>query len=210
MNRISSTLLAIPINFLMSFPNVYSRVTLFLRGEKAIRIFITEYVRPQAGDKILDIGCGPGDALQFLPDVEYYGFDMDPGYIETAKKRYGSRGKFYCRKVSLDAVEGSERFDIVLTMGVIHHLNDEEARQLFELAYQLLKPGGRLVTYEGCYLPGQSYAEKFFLDIDRGRFIRTEPAYRELISRRFSQVTSVIRHDLLWIPYATIVFTCTK
>lgn len=210
MNKISSALFAVPINFLMSFPGIYSRVTLFLRGKKAIRIFVREYVRPKAGDKILDIGCGPGDALQFLPEVEYYGFDMDPGYIETAKKRYGNRGKFYCKKVSLDAVEGSERFDIVLTMGVIHHLNDDEARQLFELAYHLLKPGGRLVTYEGCYLPDQPFAERFFLDIDRGRFIRTEPAYRALISKKFSQVSSVIRHDLLWIPYATIVLTCTK
>jgi 2-polyprenyl-3-methyl-5-hydroxy-6-metoxy-1,4-benzoquinol methylase len=210
MNAIISSIFAIPINFLMSFPTVYSKVTLFLRGKKTTQEFINTYVKPKAGDKILDIGCGPGDALQFLPEVEYFGFDMDNGYIETAKNRYGSRGSFFCKKVSIDAVEGTECFDLVITMGVIHHLNDEEAKQLFELAFQLLKPGGRLVTYDGCYLPGQSRVEKFFLDIDRGKYVRTEQAYRQLIYRNFSHVTSDIRHDLLMIPYATIVFTCTK
>ena len=210
MNRITSTLFAVPINFLMSFPKIYSKVTLFLRGKKTTQEFVNKYVKPKAGDKILDIGCGPGDALQFLSEVEYYGFDMDRGYIETAKKRYGSRGNFFCKKVSLAAVEGTEQFDIVITMGVIHHLNDEEAKQLFELAFQLLKPSGRLITYDGCYLPNQSSAERFFLDIDRGRFIRTESAYCELLSKKFSHITSDIRHDLLMIPYATIVFTCTK
>jgi SAM-dependent methyltransferase len=208
---ILSTILSPPIDFLMSHPSIYSKVTLFLRGKRTTQEFINTYVKPRPGDRILDIGCGPGDALQFLPDVTYYGFDMDAGYIKMAKERYknDNRARFYHEKVRLGAV-GESNFDIVIAMGVIHHLDDYDARRLFELAYHMLKPGGRLVTYDGCYFPNQSITEKFFLDIDRGKYIRTKEGYYEILGHTFPEVTSYSRLDLLMIPYATLVFVCRK
>ena len=35
----------------------------------------------------LDIGCGPGDRLSSLPEVNYTGFDLDPNYIAAATRR---------------------------------------------------------------------------------------------------------------------------
>jgi len=202
--------LLVPVNFILSFPRVFSFVNQVMRGSKGIQRYASECIRAKDGDKVLDIGCGPENALQYLPDVDYCGFDLDPTYIKVAKARYPTRGKFYCKKVSSDAIKGEGSFDIIISVGVIHHLNDDEARQLFALAYHLLKPGGRLVTHDGCYRPGQSWIERFFLDIDRGRHIRTETEYRKLVCSGFTSVSVDIRLDLLLIPQSTIVFTCTR
>jgi cyclopropane fatty-acyl-phospholipid synthase-like methyltransferase len=198
------------IRQLMAYPEIYSNITLMLRGKKKTQSFVDQYIRPKKGDKVLDIGCGTGDILYFLPDVDYYGFDLDSSYIEMAKKRFGKRGKFFCKMVSRDAVQGAEEFDLITAMGILHHLNDDEAHQLFELAYHLLKPGGRLITYDGCYVKDQFVATKFILWLDRGKFIRWEAEYKDLAKSIFKSVTTHIRHDLLNIPYTIIIIECKK
>lgn len=210
MRKLHISLILIPVNFILSFPRIFSFVNQTMRGTKNVQRYVTEYINAKNGDKVLDIGCGTGNALQHLPDVDYNGFDLDPAYIKVAQKRYPGRGKFYCKRVSSEAVEGEGTFDIIISIGVIHHLNDEEAKQLFEMSAHLLKPGGRLVTHDGCYRPGQSWLERFFLDIDRGRFIRTELEYRKLVGAGFSKIDVTIRSDLLLIPQSTIIFTCTR
>jgi hypothetical protein len=36
---------------------------------------IDRYVQPRARDRIVDIGCGPADILEHLPDVHYFGIE---------------------------------------------------------------------------------------------------------------------------------------
>ena len=123
-------------------------------GESAWKIYLGEYVKPAAGDKILDIGCGPADVLNYLPAVNYTGLDVGPEYIDSARKRFGSKGRFLCGDVGLATIEGEQgAFDLVLATGVIHHLDDTQATKLFDLARLILRPAGRLVTYDGCYVP---------------------------------------------------------
>jgi SAM-dependent methyltransferase len=194
----------------MSYPAIYSNVTRLLRGKKKIRTFIDIYVRPKDHDRVLDIGCGPGDILNFLPDVEYFGFDQDPFYIKSAQKQFGKRGTFFCKAVSRDAFSGNNDFDIILAMGILHHLSDGEAGELFELAHHLLRPGGRLITYDGCYKENQPAINKFILDIDRGKYVRTETAYKNLAASSFKYVSSSVREDLFNIPYTLIIMECKK
>jgi len=198
------------VSGLMAFPDVYSRVTLFLRGKKRVQYFVDQYVRPGNGDRFLDIGCGTGDILFFLPDVDYYGFDLNRSYIEMAKSRFSSRGKFFNRPVSRDILKGEKNFDIVLAMGILHHLDDDKARELFELASRLLRPGGRLVTYDGCYTENQSGLARFFLWLDQGNFVREKSAYENLARHAFSSVETHVRNDLLTIPYTIIILECEK
>ena len=38
--------------------------------------------------KILDIGCGSAEILNYIPVNEYYGYDIDPNSIQVAKKNH--------------------------------------------------------------------------------------------------------------------------
>ena len=201
------------IERLSSFLSLAAGYRLFQRmvgGESARKIYLAEYAKPVSEDKILDIGCGPADVLNHLPAVNYTGLDISQEYISSAKERFGSRGRFYCGDVSLAAIDGEQgTFDLVLAIGVIHHLDDAQAAKLFALARRVLRPNGRLVTYDGCYVPEQSPIARWLLAKDRGKFVRSQEKYLHLASARFSKVEYHLRHDLLRMPYTHLIMHCS-
>jgi len=74
---------------------------------------------------MLDIGCGPGEILGFLPtSVKYHGYDLSREYIHSAIEKYDGRGHWYCASVSDMQVKEYGAFDIVMANGVLHHLED--------------------------------------------------------------------------------------
>jgi len=197
------------ISTILGFPACYRIFQRIVGAESSRRTYLLEHVKPAPGDKILDIGCGPADILDYLPDTNYTGLDISPEYISAAKQRFGSRGRFYCGDVGLAAIEGEQgSFDLVLAVGVIHHLDDTQAARLFALARRALRPNGRLVTYDGCYVPQQSSIARWMLSKDRGKFIRTREEYLRLASMHFSKVEPCLRHDLLRIPYTHLIMRC--
>ena len=57
------------------------------------RRFVTEHVRANPGDRILDLGCGTGAMRSFLPgSVTYVGVEIEPAYVSRARRRFGERG----------------------------------------------------------------------------------------------------------------------
>lgn len=199
------------LSSVLALPAAYRFFTTVVGADNAWKTYLNEYVKAAPGDNILDIGCGPAVVLEYLADVDYTGLDISPEYIASAKKRYGSRGRFLCGDVGMAALE-EERgtFDLVLATGVVHHLDDERATRLFELASQVLRPTGRLVTYDGCLVAGQSPIARWLLSRDRGHFIRTREQYLRLASARFSKVQPVLRHDLLRVPYTHLIMRCSN
>jgi SAM-dependent methyltransferase len=197
---------------LLEKPALYEMFSRVVGAQGSRETFVKTYVRPREGDRILDVGCGPADILDHLPGVDYFGFDISPSYIDSATARYGERGRFFCERVSEARafLENEGRFDIVLAIGILHHLERQEALDLFALAKRALKPGGRLVTLDPCYAPGQSPIARYLASRDRGRFVRTEAQYRELAAVEFPGVASTVRHDLLRMPYTHIILECAK
>jgi SAM-dependent methyltransferase len=193
---------------LLSLPFVYLLFRTLVRGD-GCRIYVSEYVRPVPGEKLLDIGCGPGDILEDLPAVDYLGFDINPKYVQAAQKRFGRRGRFFSGDVGLTTIDQEAgSFDLVLATGVLHHLDDSHALSLFGLARKALKTGGRLVTYDGCFVAGQPKLARFVVSRDRGRYVRESAEYANLASRVFPEVRSFVRHDLLQIPYTHVILQC--
>ena len=165
----------------------------------------------QPGDRILDIGCGPADVLAELPDgIDYVGFDQSEHYIDSARQRHGARGQFFPGIVDLALVDrlGAASFDIVIAHGLLHHLDDREATEFFSLARAALRPGGRLVTADGCYLAGQSRIARLLLQMDRGRHVRTEAEYVALASQSFAAPAAFVRHDSAYVPYTQVYLVC--
>jgi SAM-dependent methyltransferase len=195
---------------ILSVPAGY-RAFIRLVGGNVRRIYVRDYVRPVPGEKVFDIGCGPGDILDYLPETDYTGFDVSPEYIASARKRFGNRGRFLCEDVGTASIEREQgTFDLVLATGVVHHLDDEQALKLFDLARRALRPRGRLVTFDGCYVPGQSRFARWMLDHDRGKHVRNREEYVRLASLRFSRVEPHVRHDLLRVPYTHLILSCSN
>jgi SAM-dependent methyltransferase len=200
------------VKSLLEKPALYELFSRVVGARSSRETFVGNYVRPRPGDQVLDVGCGPADILEHLPGVDYFGFDISPSYIESATRRYGDRGRFFCERVSEARafLDREGRFDIVLAIGILHHLDRDEALDLFRLARRALKPQGRLVTLDPCYAPGQSPVARYLASRDRGRFVRDEPEYRALALAEFPGVTSTVRHDLLRMPYTHIILECAK
>ena len=195
---------------ILGFPAGYRLFRWTVGGDFSTKTYLAEFVRPVAGEKVLDIGCGPGDILNYLPAVNYTGLDISPEYINAAEKRFGSKGRFCCGDVGLATIEGEHgTFDLVMAIGVVHHLDDAQAAKLFELARRALRPTGRLVTYDGCYVPQQSGIARWLLSKDRGKFVRPREEYLRLAAAHFSKVEPHLRNDLLRIPYTHLIMRCS-
>jgi SAM-dependent methyltransferase len=197
------------IRSVLAVPQAYQLFWNVIGGPARSRILVTDYIRPKAGDRILEIGCGPGTIVPYLPAAEYVGFDASSEYVELARRRF-PQARFVCERVSEFTLTERSYFDIVLALGIVHHLDDPEARQLFQIAHDALKPGGKLVTLDGVWTNDQSAAARALLARDRGEFVRSEEAYVKLASHAFDNVKASIRHDLLRIPYTHIILECIR
>ena len=180
-------------------------------SNRLTRRYVEEYIKANIGDHILDIGCGNGDILNFLPSgIFYNGIDTNNNYIENAKKKFNGKGSFINDKFSKDLIRNYSNFDIVMANGLLHHLNNDDVNDLFESSYKALKKGGRLLTLDGCYSVDNSKIVNLILKSDRGKFVRTKEDYFKLARQTFKKIKISIRKDLLLIPYCHIIMECIK
>lgn len=191
----------------LEHPSVYRRLQSWI-GEDDVKSAFLRHLRPVPGERMLDIGCGPGDILRRLPALDYHGVDLNPDYIAAAQARFGARGSFRCCSVADYALEHPGSFDVVVAHGLIHHLDDAEATRLFAVAAAAMKPGGRFITLDGCYAVGQSPVAKMLLDMDRGRFVRDRAGYESLARTAFADVRGRLYHGLMRLPYSHLVLEC--
>jgi SAM-dependent methyltransferase len=169
------------------------------------------YLHVQAGQRVIDIGCGPGHILSKMPEgVIYDGFDTECGYIDFANQHFGSKGRFHCRIFDLDAVSEFGPADIVMMNGVLHHMDDDAARTTVSLIEKVLKPGGTFFALDGVYTTRQGSIAKWFLDNDRGNFVRTEAAYRAILFESFPACEIYLHDNLFRIPYSVAISLCHK
>ena len=189
---------------------VYELFQIAIGGERGRAWFVREHLRPFSGMRVLDIGCGPADIRGHLPsDIYYEGIDAHAPYIERARVRF-PKDAFRLIPVEEMAHTEFEGFDLVLAMGVLHHLNDASAAALFAVAANALKPGGRLVTLDPCFVARQNPLAAALAAMDRGDQVRDRGSYERLVNRDDLVVTTSIHHGLLRIPYTHIVMECVR
>lgn len=193
----------------LNSPKVYDFFQDIMGAGSARRDLIYSHVRPFPGCRILDVGCGTAKILDYLLDVEYFGFDLSQRYIDDAIQRYGARGHFKCALVEQTVLDHMEPFDIVMAIGLLHHLDDEQLGELMKLARSALREGGRLVTIDPCYSTNQSFISRFLVSRDRGQNVRSAKQYQSLADLFFSQVKGEVRHRA-WIPYTHWIMECQK
>jgi SAM-dependent methyltransferase len=100
--------------------------------------------------------------------------------------------------------------DLVLARGVLHHVDDVEAKKILEFAYRALKANGRFIFFEPCYLIWQSGISSYLMSLDRGQNIRMEQQWKELASSIFPIVSTNIVTGVNRLGYVSIVGQCRK
>lgn len=204
------------INNLLSISWVYVFFQSLMGAYRARTWIANNLWRVNSGDKVVDMGCGPGTALNYLPkDIKYVGFDISDEYVAAAKKQYFSRkdAVFFVSSVHDLLGKDDPRLidaDFVVCNGLLHHLNDDETTEVLTLANKILKPAGRFISVEPVYLVHQSKFSRWLMSKDRGCNIRTEQHWKNLIGSVFSVFTTNILIDLMRIPYLLIFIEGTK
>jgi hypothetical protein len=74
----------------------------------------------------------------------------------------------------------------------------------------LLRPGGRLITFDGTLIDDQSSLARALVLRDRGQNIRRPEEYGQLASAEFTVINRSVRHDLLYVPYTHCILECTR
>ncbi len=194
---------------MLSVPAVYSLFSSLMGADRSRRECVAEYIRPRPADRVLDCGCGPGDLLEYLPDVAYVGIDIDAEYVAEARSRYGDRAAFRLGALGPETISEQSHYDLVLAWGVLHHLDDDQVREFMGLARRALKPTGRLVTLDPCYTDDQSRMARYLLDKDRGCCVRRSEDWRPLVTPTFPSTAFHLRHDLLRVPYTHLIMECS-
>lgn len=201
------------IRSVLSYSKIYDLFQWLMGAKRGRTIFATQYIKACKGDFVLDVGCGTAEIRLFLPNVEYYGFDPSARYIDAAKSRLREahkKGTLLHATLDEAALKDLPKFDIVLVSGVLHHMTDDEARRLVELAKAALKEGGRLVTIDPCLVDGQSFIARYLVSHDRGMHVRDVNGYRLAASPVFTSVVCDVRHDIARIPYTHLIMECKK
>lgn len=149
---------------------------------------------------IVDIACGTGQ-YSTLTKSDYLGVDLNPEYINHAKKIYKEPNKkFLC--TDANCLPKSTVYDVALLIDATHHLTDEENKKLFGTLNRLAKH--YVIICDPIKQKTGNNIGKFFTSIDRGSYIRSKQDTLGLISDMFN-VKKVIDLKIMGIESVCVL-----
>jgi trans-aconitate methyltransferase len=107
---------------------------------------VIEWLDPQVGEKILDVGCGTGQLADIIHNAGALvtGIDASPEMIKRAKENYNDI-KFFVRDATDFFFE--EKFDAAFSNAALHWINKQE--EALHCICDALKQQGRFVFEMG-------------------------------------------------------------
>jgi len=134
-----------------------------------------------SGGPVIDIGCGRGEFLELLRDldIDAFGVELDPELVRATTDR-GLVVEHGDGLVRLAAETDGSLGGIVLIQ-VVEHLSAQQVADLVQLAAEKLRPGGRIlietVNPQSLYV----FAHSFYVDPTHARPVH--PAYLDFLFR---------------------------
>ncbi|KAE9972046.1 hypothetical protein EG328_005268 [Venturia inaequalis] len=123
---------------------------------------VLQYLSPQPGDQILDLGCGDGlltshIATSVLPGGTVKGIDASPSFIKTATQKYTTENcTFQIQDVTTFSPKTTQdfpagKYDKIFSNAALHWILRNPATRLgvLESAFAALTPGGKFVFEMG-------------------------------------------------------------
>ena len=126
--------------FIPCFDDFYEGATQFIASN------ITEPKR------ILDLGAGTGLLSNFwyqcFSQAEYVLVDIAGEMLEVARKRFAGLENVSYQIMDYSKELPKEEFDVIVSALSIHHLEDENKKELFSRIYDKLPSGGLFINYD--------------------------------------------------------------
>lgn len=135
--------------------------------------------------RVLDVGCGPGTNTHHFANADYLGLDINPRYIESARRRHGRA--FITTDVTTYRVAESERFDCILVNSFLHHVDTDDVRRILSHLGTLLTPDGHVHILD-LVLPERVSIGRVLARLDRGEFPRPLDDWHRLFTQAFEPV----------------------
>lgn len=108
-------------------------------------IDLTRRINVENPEKIMDVGCGPGNSTKVLyrrwPESEIIGIDNSASMIESAQKNYP---EMEWRVKDITRMETEEKYDIIFSNATIQWIKDQE--KLINDLVKMLKDKGALAV----------------------------------------------------------------
>jgi MPBQ/MSBQ methyltransferase len=131
-----------------------------IRGRDAT-VELADRAKPQAGERVLDVGCGLGGSARFLAaerSCVATVLDLTSEYVDAATELarvVGLDAVRFCRGSALDLPFADGEFDLVWTEHA--QMNIADKQRLYSEMARVLRPGGRLAFHDVFAGAGQPY-----------------------------------------------------
>ena len=169
----------------------------FRGSETAIRARLSDYVVYFEGQlDVLDVGCGRGEFLDLLRDagIPATGLDLNPEMIEVCRAR-GLDAKVGDARSYLQGVP-DESLGGLIAVQVVEHLEPAYLTQVLGLAFDKVRPGGKVVLETinpACWV---AFFESFIRDLTHVKPIHPETLQYLLQAGGFTNVEIVYRSPI--------------
>ncbi len=117
---------------------------------KIMTSFLDEYLKDKKRVSLLDYGCGSGYLLELLPKrkiAKYTGYETSANAISTARKNYEKLKNVRFVKVDVQKPLrfNQSKVDIVIAIGVLQYMSQEQVANFIVQVSNILKKGGILL-----------------------------------------------------------------
>jgi SAM-dependent methyltransferase len=128
--------------------------------------------------RVLDVGCGPGTNTKLFAQTDYLGIDVNPRYIEYARRKH-KRNFVAADVTTYEDTPGAEKFDFILLNSFLHHIADTDCHKVLSHLTTRLSRDGYLHILE-LVMPGDHSLAQLLAKWDRGKFLRARGEWRAL------------------------------
>lgn len=154
--------------------------------EEQFRLWVSPLVPADFRDKsVLDAGCGMGRNSYWAGTYgakRIVAFDFDRGSVKAARQNLRVFPNVEVSYGSIYNVAYRDEFDIVFSIGVIHHL--EQPHLALRKLFEAVKPGGRLVVW--VYGSENNEVKIFIVNAIRSLASRLPPSITHFFTHLFS------------------------